>query len=139
MGSKDHIYAEGELYDLTKVLRKGLLHDLEESETGDILYTAHNRSEEFKKKLDELKSFLSSNIESLRHQVKTGVIKAVDLWELTERIMDTETEIYHRSSELEILKEEIAINLGGKKSEQLRQMLEQLSLKHGEEKRLESQ
>ncbi|GAI01906.1 unnamed protein product, partial [marine sediment metagenome] len=32
-----------------------------------------------KKKLEELKSFLSSNIESLRHQVKTGVIKAVDL------------------------------------------------------------
>jgi hypothetical protein len=92
-----------------------------------------------KKKLEELKSFLSSNIESLGHQVKTGVIKAVDLWELTERIMDTETEIYHRSDELEILKEEIAINLGGKKSEQLRQMLEQLSLKHGEEKRLESQ
>jgi len=92
-----------------------------------------------KKKLEKLKSFLSSNIESLRHQVKTGVIKAVDLWELTERIMDTETEIYHRSSELEILKEEIAINLGGKKSEQLRQMLEQLSLKYGEEKRLESQ
>ncbi|GAI58825.1 unnamed protein product, partial [marine sediment metagenome] len=61
------------------------------------------------------------------------------LWELTERIMDTETEIYHRSSELEILRREIAINLGGKKSEQLRQMLEQLSLKHGEEKRLESQ
>jgi len=92
-----------------------------------------------KKKLEELKSFLSSNIESLRHRVKTGVIKAVDLWELTERIMDTETEIYHRSSELEILRREIAINLGGKKSEQLRQMLEQLSLKHGEEKRLESQ
>jgi len=92
-----------------------------------------------KKKLEELKSFLSSNIESLRHQVKTGVIKAVDLWELTERIMDTETEIYNRSSELEILKEEIAINLGGEKSSQLWQMLEQLSVKDSEEKRLESQ
>jgi len=49
--------------------------------------------------------------------------------------MDTETEIYHRSSELELLKREIAINLGGEKSGHLRQMLEQLSVKHGEEKK----
>jgi len=87
-----------------------------------------------KKKLEELKSFLSSNIESLKQQVKTGVIKAADLWELTERIMDTETKIYNRSTELEILKREIAINLGGEKSEELRQMLEQLSVKYIEEK-----
>lgn len=92
-----------------------------------------------KKKLEGLKSFLSSNTKSLEQQAKTGVIKAVDLWELTERIMDTETEIYHRSSELEILRREIAINLGGEKSSQLGQMLEQLSVKHGEEERLESQ
>ncbi|GAI93546.1 unnamed protein product, partial [marine sediment metagenome] len=39
------------------------------------------------------------------------MIKANDLWELTERIMDTETNIYNRSSELELLKREIAINL----------------------------
>ena len=90
-----------------------------------------------KKKLEELKSFLSSNIESLKQQVKTGVIKPSDLWELTERIMDTETKIYNRSSELEILKREIAINLGGEKSHQLRQMLEQLSIKYIEERHLE--
>ncbi|GAH51769.1 unnamed protein product, partial [marine sediment metagenome] len=51
-----------------------------------------------------------------------------------ERIMDTETKIYNRSSELEILKREIAINLGGEKSEELRQMLEQLSVKYMVEK-----
>jgi len=87
-----------------------------------------------KKKLEELRFFLSSNIESLKQQVKTGVIKAADLWELTERIMDIETKIYNRSTELEILKREIALNLGGEKSSQLRQMLEQLSVKYMEEK-----
>jgi len=87
-----------------------------------------------KKKLEELRFFLSSNIESLKQQVKAGVIKAADLWEITERIMDTETKIYNRSSESEILKREIAINLGGEKSKELRQMLEQLSVKYVEEK-----
>ena len=62
------------------------------------------------------------------------MIKAADLWEITERIMDTETKIYNRASESEILKREIAINLGGEKSEELRQMLEQLSVKYIEEK-----
>ena len=87
-----------------------------------------------KKKLEELRFFLSSNIESLKQQVKAGVIKAADLWEITERIMDTETKIYNRASESEILKREIAINLGGEKSKELRQMLEQLSVKYVEEK-----
>ena len=92
-----------------------------------------------KKKLEKLKSFLSSNSESLEQQAKTGVIKAADLWQLSERIMDIETKIYNQSSELEILRREIAINLGGEKSSQLWQMLEQLSVKDSEEKRLESQ
>ena len=87
-----------------------------------------------KKKLEELRFFLSSNIESLKQQVKAGVIKAADLWEITERIMDTETKIYNRASESEILKREIAINLGGEKSEELRQMLDELSVKYVEEK-----
>jgi outer membrane protein TolC len=87
-----------------------------------------------RKKLEELRFFLSSNIESLKQQVKAGVIKAADLWEITERIMDTETKIYNRSSESEILKREVAINLGGERAEELRQMLEQLSVKYVEEK-----
>jgi outer membrane protein TolC len=91
-----------------------------------------------KRKLEELKSFLSSNVESLKQQVKTGVIKATDLWELTERIMDTEASIYHQSTELNVLRREIAINFGGEKTRQLRQMLEQLSVKYTEEEYLES-
>jgi len=92
-----------------------------------------------KRKLEELKSFLASNVESLKQQVKTGVIKAADLWELTERIMDTEASIYNQSTELNVLKREIAINFGGEKSEQLRQMLDQLIVKHMEEEYLERQ
>ena len=46
---------------------------------------------------------------------------------------------YNRSSKLEILKREIAINLGGKKSEELRQILEELSVEYTEEKYLEQQ
>ncbi|MFQ6067750.1 MAG: TolC family protein [bacterium] len=87
------------------------------------------------KKLEELRSFLSSNTEPLKQQVKTGLIKPSELWELTERIMDTEAQIYNRSSDLEILKREIAINLGGEKSEELRQMLEQFTGKYTEEKK----
>ncbi|MBA7685733.1 TolC family protein [Candidatus Aerophobetes bacterium] len=83
-----------------------------------------------KRKLEELKSFLSSNMESLNRQVKAGVIKSSDLWELAERIMDTENRIYNQSSELEILRREIAINLGGERSEELRQMLEELTVRH---------
>ncbi len=90
-----------------------------------------------KKKLEELRFFLSSNTESLKQQVKAGVIKPSDLWELTERIMDTEAKIYNRSTELEILKREIAINLGGEKSGQLRQILDELTVKYMEERHLE--
>ncbi len=91
------------------------------------------------RKLEELTFFLASNVESLKQQVKTGVIKATDLWELTERIMDTEADIYNRSTELKVLKREIAINFGGEESRQLRQMLEQLSIKHTEVEYLERQ
>lgn len=90
-----------------------------------------------KKKLKQLRFFLSANTESLKEQVKAGVVKASDLWELSERIMDTETKICNLSSELEILKREIAINLGGKKSGQLRQILEELSVEYIGERHLE--
>ena len=67
------------------------------------------------------------------------MIKAADLWELTERIMDTEAGIYNQSTELNVLKREIAINFGGEKSVQLRRLLEQLSVEHVEEEYLERQ
>jgi len=42
----------GELYEISEVIKKALIHDLEESETGDILYPLHNEFSEFKKDLD---------------------------------------------------------------------------------------
>ena len=41
-----------DLYNIGVLLQKALLHDLEESETGDILYPVHNENPEFKDRLD---------------------------------------------------------------------------------------
>jgi len=114
--------------------------DLKNSIVSELLRKLRQVSElqNEKRKLEELKSFLASNVELLKQQVKTGVIKAADLWELTERIMDTEASIYNQSTELNVLRREIAINFGGEKSEQLRRLLEQLSVKDTEEQYLES-
>ena len=114
--------------------------DLKNSIVSELLRKLRQVSElqNEKRKLEELTYFLASNVESLKQQVKTGVIKATDLWELTERIMDTEASIYNQSTELNVLRREIAINFGGEKTRQLRQMLEELSVKYTEEKYLES-
>jgi len=81
-----------------------------------------------KEKLQKLRLFLNSNVESLRQQVKSGLIKPTELWELTERIMDTETKIQNLSTELSALRREIVINFGGERSKELGGMLEVLSL-----------
>lgn len=57
-----HNHISLEDYDLLKVMRKALIHDLEESETGDILFTTHNRSKAFKEKLDELRTMVVENV-----------------------------------------------------------------------------
>ena len=43
---------EDVFYDLGLVVQKGIVHDLEECETGDILFPIHNDYPEFKEKLD---------------------------------------------------------------------------------------
>lgn len=55
---KDKNAKEEDYYDLTKVLRSALLHDLEESMTGDILYPVHNNHKEFGKKLNEVRNLV---------------------------------------------------------------------------------
>jgi len=45
-----------ESYNLNLVLQKALVHDLEESETGDILFPLHNDNPEFKKILDFIRN-----------------------------------------------------------------------------------
>lgn len=49
-------------YNIGLVIRKALLHDVEESETGDILYPVHNLNKEFKEKLDVVRSLCIENI-----------------------------------------------------------------------------
>lgn len=45
----------GEDYDTSEVIKRAILHDLEESITGDILFPLHNKHPKFKKKLDEIR------------------------------------------------------------------------------------
>ena len=43
------------LYDTSEVIKKALLHDLEETITGDILYPVHNKNIDFKKTLEQVR------------------------------------------------------------------------------------
>ena len=44
-----------DLYDTSEVIKKALLHDLEETITGDILYPVHSSNLSFKKTLDQVR------------------------------------------------------------------------------------
>jgi len=46
---------EGYYYNLELVLQKALVHDLEECETGDILYPLHDENPDFKERLDYIR------------------------------------------------------------------------------------
>ena len=43
------------LYDTSEVMKKALLHDIEESLTGDILYPVHHENKSFKETLDKVR------------------------------------------------------------------------------------
>ena len=52
----DKIFYEGNvLYDTSEVIKKALIHDLEESLTGDILYPVHHENKSFKETLDKVR------------------------------------------------------------------------------------
>ena len=48
--------ADDHYYNVELVLQKALVHDLEESETGDILFPLHSENPEFKDKLDFIRN-----------------------------------------------------------------------------------
>lgn len=73
--------------------------------------------------LEELKSFLERRRDSLEKQVKAGIKQPGVLFDLTERLMKTNLEAKNASREREILKLETAISLGGKKWEDLLNLL----------------
>jgi len=76
--------------------------------------------------LEELKSFLETRRDSLEKQVKAGIIEPSALFNVKERVMQTSLGIKNAASELEILKLEIAISLGGEKWEDLLDLLNQV-------------
>ena len=49
--NSNHYY----LYDTSEVIKKALIHDLEESLTGDILYPVHHENKSFKETLDKVR------------------------------------------------------------------------------------
>ena len=63
-------------YDLEKVMSKALVHDLEESLTGDILFPLHNDYPDFKEKLDSIREQSATSIlfEELPKKVKNDFI-----------------------------------------------------------------
>lgn len=76
--------------------------------------------------LEELKSFLETRRDSLEKQVRAGIKEPSALFVVKERVMQTSLGIKNAASELEILKLETAISLGGEKWEDLLDLLNQV-------------
>jgi len=76
--------------------------------------------------LEELKSFLETRQDSLEKQVKAGIKEPSVLFDLMERVMQSRLEIKNAARELEILKLETTISLGGEKWEDLLDLLNKL-------------
>jgi hypothetical protein len=76
--------------------------------------------------LEELKSFLETRKDSLEKQVKAGIKEPTTLFDLMERVMQNRLEIKNAARELEILKLETTISLGGEKWEDLLDLLNKL-------------
>jgi len=76
--------------------------------------------------LEELKSFLETRQDSLEKQVKAGIKEPTVLFDLMERVMQSRLEIKNAARELEILKLETTISLGGEKWEDLLDLLNKL-------------
>ena len=76
--------------------------------------------------LEELKSFLETRQDSLEKQVKAGIKEPTTLFDLMERVMQSRLEIKDVAGELEILKLETTISLGGEKWEDLLDLLNKL-------------
>ncbi|MEA3486010.1 MAG: hypothetical protein U9R03_04810 [Candidatus Aerophobetes bacterium] len=79
-----------------------------------------------KENLEELKSFLETRRGSLEKQVKAGIKEPSILFDLMERVMQAGLEIKNTTSELELLKLETAISLGGEKWEDLLSLLNKI-------------
>lgn len=79
-----------------------------------------------RKNLKDLISFLTKNLKVIEEKVKVGVAKNEDVWNLRERIMDTQTKIDNISSQLKTLREETAFTLAGQSWPKLLKLLQDL-------------
>lgn len=82
--------------------------------------------EDKRENLGELKSFLEKRQSSLEKQVKTGIKEPSALFDLMEIVMKTSLEIKNVARELDALKLETAITLGGEKWEDLLGLLNKI-------------
>ncbi|MBA7685734.1 hypothetical protein ES703_94160 [subsurface metagenome] len=82
--------------------------------------------EDKRENLGELKSFLEKRQSSLEKQVKTGIKEPSALFDLMEIVMKTSLEIKNTGRELDALKLETAITLGGEKWEDLLGLLNKI-------------
>lgn len=76
--------------------------------------------------LEELESFLEKRRDSLEKQAKAGIKEPSALFDVMERVMQTSLGIKNATRELEILKLETAISLGGKNWGDLLALLNQV-------------
>jgi len=93
------------------------------SKVNEILKLQNER-----KNLEELKFFLTQNLKVIEEKVKVGVAKNEDVWNLRERIMNTQTKIDNISSQLRTLREEIAFTLAGESWPELLKLLQDLEI-----------
>jgi len=75
---------------------------------------------------EKLLSLLQYNLEALRKQVEAGVAMPSSLWNMSERIITSETNIANLLSNLNTLKRETAVNLAGDRWQELLNMLDEI-------------
>jgi len=76
---------------------------------------------------EKLLSLLQYNLEALRKQVEAGVAMPSSLWNMSERIIISETNIVNLLSNLNTLKRETAVNLAGDRWQELLDMLDEIA------------
>ncbi len=76
---------------------------------------------------EKLLSLLQYNLEALRKQVEAGVTMPSSLWNMSERIITSETQIVNILSNLITLKRETAVNLAGDRWQELLKMLDEIA------------
>jgi len=76
---------------------------------------------------EKLLSLLQYNLEALTKMVEAGVAMPSSLWNMSERVITSETNIANLFSNLNTLKRETAVNLAGDRWQELLEMLDEIA------------